>query len=110
VPELRSYVALADCLVGMPGYNTVCDLLSFRRRAVLLPRRGPSREQLLRAKRLEQWGLAQVVLDPDPVVLEAAISRALAAPPPDPAPVPLDGTGRTLDLLDRTLERSTVAA
>jgi len=61
IPELRAHAALADCLVSMPGYNSVCDMLAFRRPAVFVPRAGPSREQQLRAERLREWGLAQVV-------------------------------------------------
>jgi predicted glycosyltransferase len=109
VPELRGHVAIADCVVAMPGYNTVCDLLSFRRPAVLVPRLGPSREQVLRAQQLEQWGLAQVVLEADALQLSAAIRRALAGPAPVRAPVPLDGTRRALDVFDRTLEMATAA-
>ena len=44
VPELRRKVAQADCVVAMAGYNTLCDVLSYRRRAVLVPRPGPSLE------------------------------------------------------------------
>src|SRR5262249_8467043 len=62
VPGLRSYAAVADCVVSMPGYNSVCDVLSFGRSAVFVPRRGPSHEQILRAERLRNWGLAEIVL------------------------------------------------
>src|SRR5262249_26898949 len=51
VPELRNEVAEADCIVAMAGYNTVCDVLSYGRPAVLVPRSGPSQEQALRADR-----------------------------------------------------------
>ncbi|MFQ5558515.1 MAG: glycosyltransferase family protein, partial [Acidimicrobiales bacterium] len=36
--DLLSYVGAADLLVSMGGYNTVCELLSARRRAVVVPR------------------------------------------------------------------------
>jgi len=61
VPELRNSVARADCVVSMAGYNTVCDILSYKRRSVLVPRAGPSKEQSLRAERLREWGVAEVV-------------------------------------------------
>jgi ATP-binding cassette, subfamily B, bacterial len=102
VPELRSYTALADCIVAMPGYNTVCDVLSYRRRSVFAPRAGPSQEQLLRASRLAEWGLVDVVLpdELDCARLSTTLERSLAAPPPPPAPVPLDGIERALDVFD----------
>src|SRR5205085_7296643 len=61
LPELRSHVAAADCLVAMPGYNTVCDVLSYSRRAVLVPRQSHSLEQPIRAGRLRELGLAQTL-------------------------------------------------
>ena len=109
VPELRSHVAVADCVVAMPGYNTVCDVLSFRRRAVFVPRQGPSREQTLRARRLEAWGVGQVVLEPSVESLGRAIERAFAAPAPSSAPLPLMGLERALDVFDRTLDLVTTA-
>ena len=87
----------------MPGYNTVCDLLSYRRRAVLAPREGPSREQLLRAERLAEWGMAQVVRKPTAQSLGLAVERALAAPAPGTSPLPLTGLERALDVFDRML-------
>jgi ATP-binding cassette subfamily B protein len=103
VPELRAHVAVADCVVSMPGYNTVCDVLSYRRRAVFVPRSGPSREQSLRARRLEEWGLVERVPEPSPETLRMAIERVLAGPAPPAAPVPLDGLERALEAFDRTL-------
>jgi len=109
VPELRSHVAVADCVVAMPGYNTVCDVLSFQRRAVFVPRQGPSQEQILRARRLEGWGLAQVVLDPSAESLGLAIERAFAAPVPSTPPLRLMGLERALDVFDLTLNLVTTA-
>ncbi len=105
VPELRAHTALADCVVSMPGYNTVCDVLSHRRRAVLVPRAGPSEEQLLRAERLQEWGLAEVLLPAglDAERVAATIERSLGAAPPPVAPVPLDGIDRALDIFDDVL-------
>jgi ATP-binding cassette subfamily B protein len=105
VPELRSYAALADLVVAMPGYNTVCDLLSYRRRAVLSPRSGPSEEQWIRVRRLEEWGLAALAA-PDRLSaddLAPVVERTLAADPPPRAPVPLDGIERALDVYDEVL-------
>ncbi len=103
VPELRAHLAIADCIVSMPGYNTVCDVLSFRRPAVLSPRLGPSREQVVRGQRLEEWGAARLLLDADSEALRAAIVLALDGPPPAAAPVPLDGLERACEIFDGAL-------
>jgi predicted glycosyltransferase len=102
VPELRAQAALADCVIAMPGYNTVCDILSHGLRAVVVPRNGPSREQSLRAARLQEWGLARVVTRDqlDGAELALAVREALAADAPPAAPVPLDGIERALDVFD----------
>jgi len=107
VPELRAHAALADCVIAMPGYNTVCDILSHGLRAVIVPRTGPSREQSLRATRLQEWGLARVVAREqlDGAGLALAVREALAADAPPAAPVPLDGIERALDVFDEVAPR-----
>ncbi|HEY6067879.1 MAG TPA: ATP-binding cassette domain-containing protein, partial [Gaiellaceae bacterium] len=102
LPDLRRHVAAADCLVAMPGYNTVCDVLSYRSRAVLVPRDSSSMEQPMRAERLREWGVAQV-LDPGERSadrLGRAIECALDGPVPPPAPVTLAGLDRAVDVFD----------
>jgi predicted glycosyltransferase len=93
LPELRAHVALADCVVSMAGYNTCCDLLTFARPSVLVPRRGPSREQSIRANRLAEWGVASVLPadQADAEHLLEAIATALDGPLPSPVPAPLSG-------------------
>jgi ATP-binding cassette subfamily B protein len=111
VPELRNEIAEADCIVGMAGYNTVCDVLSYGSPAVLVPRSGPSQEQSLRADRLEAWDAAEV-LRPSELssreiasAIQAVISRG---EPPIP-PVSLDGVQNTLDVLDTALAQARAA-
>jgi predicted glycosyltransferase len=48
----------------MGGYNTVCEILSFEKPALIVPRVKPRREQLIRAERLQALGLVDV-LHPD---------------------------------------------
>jgi ATP-binding cassette subfamily B protein len=108
VPELRAHLALADCIVSMPGYNTVCDILTFRRPSVLLPRLGPSREQLMRGRRLESWGAVRLLVGTDSDALRVALGEALDGPPPPRAPVPLDGLERATQIFDAVLGRVAV--
>jgi len=102
IPELRNTIAAADCVVSMAGYNTVCDIMSYRRHSVLVPRAEPSREQSLRAQRLGAWGVAHVIpaeeLAPD--LLADAIEDALEEPRRPPRPLPLGGLEAALDVFD----------
>jgi predicted glycosyltransferase len=66
----------ADRVVAMGGYNTVCEILSFGKRALIVPREAPRAEQWLRAKRLESLGLLDVL--PEREVGPAAIAAWLA--------------------------------
>ncbi len=105
VQQLRAHLAIADCVVSMPGYNTVCDILSFRRPAVLAPRVGPVQEQLVRARRLDEWGAAYLLRELDADLLADLLARALDGPPPPEPSVPLGGAARACEVFDRTLSR-----
>jgi predicted glycosyltransferase len=112
VPELRAHVALADCVVSMAGYNTCCDLLTFRRPSVLVPRTGPSQEQRIRADRFQQWDVARVVHAPDatPAHLAFELEAALEADQPPRAPVSMDGLDKAVDAFDAALATRHAAA
>jgi ATP-binding cassette subfamily B protein len=111
VPELRIQIAEADCIVAMAGYNTVCDVLSYRRRSVLVPRPGPSQEQALRADRLEAWGATEVVRPSELTSREVAnaIRAVLSRSEPPAPPVSLDGVRSALNVLDAALEQARAA-
>jgi ATP-binding cassette subfamily B protein len=102
IPELRNTIAAADCVVSMAGYNTVCDIMSYRRRSVLVPRAQPSREQSLRAQRLRAWGVADVLHADElrPESLAGAIEHALGEPAPSPGALRLGGIECALDVFD----------
>src|SRR3712207_9415316 len=61
VPEPALLLARADFVVAMGGYNTVCEALSFEKRALIVPRVTPRREQMVRAERLRDRGLIDVL-------------------------------------------------
>jgi predicted glycosyltransferase len=103
VPDAGALVALADDVVAMGGYSTVCELLASRPRALVVPRAEPG-EQGIRARRLAARG-AFDVLDPE-ALTPAAVTAWLAAgaPPRTPAaPVDIDGLRRLPALLDELL-------
>ncbi|MGJ5631274.1 glycosyltransferase family protein [Nostoc sp. CALU 1950] len=51
----------AERVIAMGGYNTTCELLSFAKRSLILPRIKPRQEQSIRAKRLQALGLIDVL-------------------------------------------------
>ena len=96
VPDLADLVAAADAVISMAGYNTVREILTYRRPALLVPRVQPRVEQLIRAKALERRGLVRVVHPAEltPERLGAELRQLLAArssPAPDFSLDGLDG-------------------
>lgn len=61
VADMLSYMDAADVVVSMAGYNTVCELLSLQKRAVLVPRAKPVAEQWIRAQRMANLGFFRVI-------------------------------------------------
>ena len=59
----------------MAGYNTVNEILALGKRALLVPRTKPRTEQLIRAVRLAEAGLADFL--PDTAVTPAALTNWL---------------------------------
>ena len=82
-PELLMERAVG--VVSMAGYNTFCEILSLDKRAILIPRVRPRREQVMRAQRAADLGLARM-LDPkpphDPLLMTAALRQMSALSPP----------------------------
>jgi predicted glycosyltransferase len=79
--DMMSLMAACDVAVSMGGYNTVCELLTLRKRAVVVPRVQPGVEQTIRAQRMAGLGLLRMV-DPgtlSPAVLIGAVQEELAA-------------------------------
>lgn len=78
VTDLPGYLAAADAVVCMGGYNTMCEVLAMGTPAVVVPRVTPRREQLMRASLFASRGLVRIV-DPEvlsPEVLAHELRRA----------------------------------
>jgi predicted glycosyltransferase len=60
----------ADRIVAMGGSNTVSEILSYQKAALIVPRISPRREQLIRAERLSALGLINM-LHPDELCPDA---------------------------------------
>ena len=78
VRDPLSYVAAADLVVAMAGYNTTVELMNFGTRTLLVPRRGPSCEQRMRAQRFAERGWVNQ-LDPDELRADRLAVSVLAA-------------------------------
>src|SRR5262249_16786777 len=104
VDDLTAYVAAADVVVSMGGHSTICEILSFARPAVIVPRTAPRREQLIRAEALSNRGLVSMI-HPDeltPARLSQDLERLLERPVAAAASGGLDAaaaTGAELDSL-----------
>jgi predicted glycosyltransferase len=90
VSDSLSHLNAADLVVSMAGYNTVSEILRFRKRAILVPRLGPSAEQRMRAGIFSERGLVTSI---DPRDLSAprlatAIRESLTTPASAPSEMP----------------------
>lgn len=63
-PRIENLIENALGLITMGGYNTFCEILSFNKPAIVIPRFSPRTEQLIRARRAAQMGLIRI-LEPD---------------------------------------------
>ena len=52
-PRLEELMQAADLIISMGGYNTVCEILTQKTPALIIPRETPRREQLIRAQCLQ---------------------------------------------------------
>jgi len=77
LPEPTRLLRRADHVVAMGGYNTVYEVLSFAKPALIVPRVRPRCEQLIRAERLRALGLVDVLHPQDlsPGALSAWLAR-----------------------------------
>jgi predicted glycosyltransferase len=83
--NLESLYEQAIGVVAMGGYNTFCEILSFDKPALVVPRTEPRREQLIRAERAGRLGLVRVLQhrdDNDPAPMARALREIASWPRP----------------------------
>lgn len=78
--RMEELIAGATGVVAMGGYNTYCEILSFDKPAIVVPRVNPREEQLIRARRAEELGLVQM-LSPEQSRVPRVLAKALKALP-----------------------------
>ena len=60
--RMEELIAGSKAVVAMGGYNTYCEILSFDKPALIVPRVRPREEQLIRARRAAELGLVDMLL------------------------------------------------
>jgi predicted glycosyltransferase len=83
VPNADDFLAGAAAVVSMAGYNSACEILATPTPALFVPRTRPRTEQLIRATRLAELGLADLIeLDRlDPALLGRWLAGAVTTSP-----------------------------
>src|SRR5204863_9609521 len=105
VSEITPLIQRAERVISMGGYNTTCEVLSFEKHALIVPRVRPEPEQWIRAQRLRDLGLVDV-LHPDGLSPQALTDWLARDPGPLPATsgrVDLGGLTRIPGLLAELL-------
>ncbi|KUJ80907.1 hypothetical protein AVO45_04555 [Ruegeria marisrubri] len=102
--QIETLFAGAAGVVCMGGYNTFCEVLSFDKRAVIVPRTTPRLEQWIRASRAEELGLVRMLDENRDGLTADAMIRAIRALPHQPLPSQATSTG-LLDGLDYVTRR-----
>ena len=83
--RIESLMAKAAGMVSMGGYNTFCEILSFDKRALIVPRTEPRLEQYIRAHRAEELGMISMLVDNgdrDPREMAKSLRRLPSQPKP----------------------------
>jgi predicted glycosyltransferase len=78
--RMEELIASSKAVVAMGGYNTYCEILSFDKPALIVPRTMPREEQLLRARRAAELGMIDMLL-PEEAADPARMAAALKALP-----------------------------
>ena len=103
--RIEALFAGAVGVVSMGGYNTFCEVLSFDKPAVILPRTKPRLEQWIRASRAEELGLVRMLDERRDGMTTQAMINAIRALPDQPKPSAAGADG-LLDGLDVVVKRA----
>ncbi|QBF30672.1 glycosyltransferase family protein [Thalassococcus sp. S3] len=102
--EIETLFAGAQGVICMGGYNTFCEVLSFDKPAVIVPRTVPRLEQYIRASRAEDLGLVRMLDEKRDGMTTEAMIRAIRSLPEQSPPSAAMSDG-VLDGLDYVTRR-----
>lgn len=97
-PVIEKLMTEATAIVGMGGYNIFCEIMSFDKPTLLVPRVVPRREQAIRAKKAAEAGLVTclpIEAYPDVDAMVDALAEL-----PERAPPSAAGVGELMNGLD----------
>ncbi len=106
--NMELLIQRATAVIAMGGYNTFCEILSFDKRALIVPRTIPRAEQFIRARQAADLGLVSLLL-PDETTDPRQMGLAMRALPerrrPSKVHIPglLDGLSVINGLVDQYL-------
>jgi predicted glycosyltransferase len=108
--HLEHLMSRAAGVVGMGGYNTFCEILSFDKPSLLIPRTQPRLEQFIRASRAQELGLAALLADDglrDGRAMATALRQLTQQARPSDVIIPglMDGLDNINRLVGRGLRR-----
>jgi len=111
--RMEELIAGARAVVSMGGYNTFCEILSFDKRALIVPRTTPREEQLIRTERAANLGLVEMLLPEDaenPVKMAAALKALPSIPKPSmrAGVIELNGLDKVSQIIGNILNDGTV--
>ncbi len=106
--KIEPFIKQAAGLVAMGGYNTFCEILSYDKPSIIVPRTRPRMEQYIRARRADQLGLVKMLVDDgrrDPKTMATALRHLPQQSRPTSVVVPglLDGLPNVNRLAQRWL-------
>ncbi len=113
--HLENLMARAVGVVAMGGYNTFCEILSFDKPGIIIPRTQPRLEQYIRARRAQELGLLTMLNDDgrqDPQQMATALRQLTQQNRPSDIILPglLDGLSNINRLVKQNLDRKRSAA
>jgi predicted glycosyltransferase len=108
--NLGALMQQAAGVVAMGGYNTFCEILSFDKKAIIVPRTRPRLEQFIRARAARNLGLIEMLdadLGRDPHVMATALRQLPQQGVPSDVIVPglLDGLPNVCRLVARSFSQ-----
>jgi predicted glycosyltransferase len=109
--QIENLMDRAVGVVGMGGYNTFCEILSFDKRALIIPRTRPRMEQYIRSARAAELGLIRMLTEEgnnrDPRIMATALRDLPQQRLPSEVVVPglLDGLENVNRLTNQWLSR-----
>ncbi|KAJ7491362.1 membrane-anchored protein [Mycena galericulata] len=108
--HLEPIMQSAAGVVSMGGYNTFCEILSFDKRALIVPRTMAREEQLIRTRRAAELGLVDMLLPEeceDAGLLARALHRLSVRPKPSQAnyAIPMEGLSVVGNIVQGHLEK-----